>query len=76
LKAKSVLQWALLNELSADSNNKVIGIVRNAPATEKRVKEELSGRANITILAADLTDYDALKVQIQSRAQTKLCAHI
>lgn len=42
-----------------------MGIVRDKPTTDKRVAEELSGRSNITILEADLTKYDAVKVRIE-----------
>ncbi|KAF2119051.1 hypothetical protein BDV96DRAFT_568960 [Lophiotrema nucula] len=55
------LGWEFLTQLSSDPNNIVIGIVRNKPATDKRVAEELAGRRNITILAADLTNYNSLK---------------
>ncbi|KAF2264810.1 NAD(P)-binding protein [Lojkania enalia] len=55
------LGWEFLSQLSSDPRNKVIGIVRNKPATDKRVAEELKGRSNITILEADVTNYDALK---------------
>ncbi|KAF2272615.1 NAD(P)-binding protein [Westerdykella ornata] len=55
------LGWAFLEEISNDSSNTVIGIVRDKTATDKRVKDELNGRPNITILQADITDYAALK---------------
>ncbi|KAF2870607.1 hypothetical protein BDV95DRAFT_574221 [Massariosphaeria phaeospora] len=55
------LGWEFLNQLSSDSSNTVIGLVRNKPATEKRVAEELSGRTNITILHGDLVDYSSLE---------------
>lgn len=37
--------------------------MRNKPPTDKRVKEELSERSNITILEAELTSHDAIKVR-------------
>ena len=40
----------------------MVGIVRDKLGTEKRVAEELGGRSNITILQADITVYDQLKV--------------
>lgn len=55
-------QWEFLNQISSNPDNTVIGIVRNKPPTDQRVAEELSGRSNITILEADLTSYDAIKV--------------
>lgn len=55
-------QWEFLNQISSNPDNTVVGIVRNKPPTDKRVKEELKGRSNITILEADLTNYDAVKV--------------
>lgn len=50
----------------------VVGIVRDKPATDKRVLEELKERTNIHILAADVTNYDALKV---STALHRLVSH-
>ncbi|RWA05542.1 hypothetical protein EKO27_g9556 [Xylaria grammica] len=55
------LGWEFMKQLSDDAENTVIGIVRNKPLTDKRVAEELSSRPNITILEADLTNYDELK---------------
>ncbi|RJE22141.1 Short chain dehydrogenase [Aspergillus sclerotialis] len=49
--------------LSADSNNTVIGLVRDKPATEKKVKDELHARSNIYILQADITSYSALQAR-------------
>lgn len=40
----------------------MVGIVRDKARTEERVAEELRGRSNITILQADMTVYDQLKV--------------
>ncbi|KAF2425547.1 NAD(P)-binding protein [Tothia fuscella] len=55
------LGWEFMNTISSDPNNTVIGLVRDKTATEKKVSEELKGRSNITILEADLTNYNALK---------------
>jgi hypothetical protein len=49
-----------MNQISNDASNTVIGIVRNKSETEKKVAEELSGRSNITILEADLSNRDAI----------------
>jgi hypothetical protein len=45
--------------------NVVVGLVRDKPATDKKISEDpkLKGRTNIHILQADLTDYNALKVR-------------
>ncbi|KAG7149601.1 Short chain dehydrogenase virK like protein [Verticillium longisporum] len=56
--------WGFLQHLSADTNNTVIGTVRNKAATEKRVAEELDGRANIHILEVELTDYESIKASV------------
>lgn len=40
-----------------------MALVRDKEATKKRVAEELSGRSNIHVVEADLTDYDAVKVR-------------
>ena len=39
----------------------VVGLVRDKDATEKKVAAELSDRANIHMLHADLTKYASLK---------------
>lgn len=56
-------QWEFLRQISTDSNNIVIGLVRNKSATEKKVKTELPEHTNIHIVEADITDYAALKVR-------------
>lgn len=66
LESDCVFQWEFLSQLSNDPNNTVIGLVRNKPGTDKRVAKELPGRSNITILEADLTKYDAIKVILSS----------
>lgn len=57
-------QWEFLRQISSDSNNTVIGLVRNKSATEEKLKGELPDRTNIHIVEADITDYAALKVRI------------
>ena len=52
-----------MKQLSSDTNNTVIGIARNKRPTDKRVVEELGGRSNITILEAELTKSDDIKVR-------------
>lgn len=56
------IQFEFLRQLSSDSNNIVIGLVRNKAATDQAVAHELAGRSNIHILEADITDYEAIKV--------------
>ncbi|KAJ5570290.1 uncharacterized protein N7459_009720 [Penicillium hispanicum] len=53
--------WEFLRQLSSDSNNTVIAIVRNKASTEVKVATELSGRPNIHIVQGDLVDYAALQ---------------
>ncbi|KAH8697005.1 hypothetical protein BGW36DRAFT_377747 [Talaromyces proteolyticus] len=55
------LGWEFLRQLSSDSNNIVIGMVRNKHATDTRVSEELQARSNIHILQADISDYGAMQ---------------
>ena len=55
------LGWEFMNQLSSDPANTVVGIIRNKPPTAERVANELSDRKNITLLEADLTNYDATK---------------
>jgi NAD(P)-dependent dehydrogenase (short-subunit alcohol dehydrogenase family) len=51
----------MLKQLSADSNNLVIGLVRDKAGVEKKVAAEIGKRPNIHILHEDLDDYASLK---------------
>ncbi|KAI9146995.1 Short chain dehydrogenase virK [Paramyrothecium foliicola] len=62
-------KWEFLRQLSADTSNVVVGIVRNKAGTDKRVSEELNARSNITIVEADITDFDALKASVAATAE-------
>ncbi|KAF2969052.1 hypothetical protein GQX73_g4478 [Xylaria multiplex] len=55
------LGFEFLRQLSQDPTNLVIGIVRNKASTDNRIAVELTGRPNIHILQADITDYNALQ---------------
>ncbi|KAH8164043.1 hypothetical protein CIB48_g4201 [Xylaria polymorpha] len=55
------LGFEFLRQISSEPRNIVIGLVRDKSATEKRVKEELSGRTNIHILHGDLNSYESLQ---------------
>ncbi|KAK0371820.1 short-chain dehydrogenase [Colletotrichum limetticola] len=57
------LGFEFLRQLSADANNIVIGVVRNAEATKQKVDAELR-RKNIHVLQADLDDFDAIKTAV------------
>ncbi|KAH8679221.1 hypothetical protein BGZ61DRAFT_551684 [Ilyonectria robusta] len=58
------LGFEFISQLSSDPNNTVIGLVRNKPATLEKVDRELKQRANLHILQADITDYEALKASV------------
>ncbi|SPJ76033.1 related to protoporphyrinogen oxidase [Fusarium torulosum] len=60
------LGFAFLKELSKDSGNTVIGLVRDKSATDAKISEELGSLSNIYILEADITDYDALKNSVHA----------
>ncbi|RAH72476.1 NAD(P)-binding protein [Aspergillus aculeatinus CBS 121060] len=62
-------QWEFLRQISSDPKNTVIELVRDKPATEKRVMEELESPLNMHILQADITDYNSLQA---ASAQTAL----
>ena len=61
----TTIQFEFLNQISADSANTIIGLVRDRAATEKKINEELGSRSNVHIIQADITDYDALKVKVE-----------
>lgn len=58
------MQYELLRQISADTNNTVIALVRDKPATEARISDELSDRKNIFVIQGDMTDPQSLKVRI------------
>ncbi|KAH9991512.1 NAD(P)-binding protein [Xylariaceae sp. FL0662B] len=59
--------FEFLRQLSEDSANTVIGLVRNKAAVEKQVVAELN-RPNIHILHGDLADYESLKKAAEDTA--------
>lgn len=59
----TLTQFEFLRQLSADPANLVIGLVRNKPATEAKVAQDLK-RENIRIVEGDLADYDSIKVRL------------
>lgn len=50
-----------MKQLSENSKNLVLGLVRNKTATEKKVAEELQGRDNVRIIHGDLSSHASLK---------------
>lgn len=56
-------QFEFLTQLSSNPANTVFGLVRDKAATDKKVKAELGSRANVHIVEADVTNYNALKVR-------------
>jgi NAD(P)-dependent dehydrogenase (short-subunit alcohol dehydrogenase family) len=51
--------YGFLEVLSKDSSNKVIGLARTPRPVQKQV--DIDGLQNVTILPADLTDYESLR---------------
>ncbi|GAP92127.2 putative short chain dehydrogenase [Rosellinia necatrix] len=62
------LGFEFLRQLSSDERNTIIGLVRDSPATQKKVQEELGGRANIHILHGDLDNYESLQKAAEDAA--------
>jgi hypothetical protein len=56
-------QLEFVRQLSSDSNNIVIGLVRDKSTTERTIAEEVAGRSNFHILQADMADYEAIRVR-------------
>ncbi|KAI0555997.1 NAD(P)-binding protein [Xylaria curta] len=54
------LGFEFIRQLSEDSKNIVVGLVRDKASTDKKVAAEIN-RPNIHIVQADLSDYDSLK---------------
>ncbi|EAT82256.1 hypothetical protein SNOG_09921 [Parastagonospora nodorum SN15] len=53
--------FEFVKQFSEDSNNLIVGLVRDKATTEKKVAAELGDRSNVHILHADLTNYASLK---------------
>jgi NAD(P)-dependent dehydrogenase (short-subunit alcohol dehydrogenase family) len=54
-------QFEFVKQISEDSKNLVVGLVRDKAATEKKVAAELGERPNVHILHGDLTSHASLK---------------
>ncbi|KAI9680452.1 MAG: hypothetical protein M1822_007210 [Bathelium mastoideum] len=59
--ASKGIGFAFLDQISRDSKNLIVGLVRDKPGTEKKVAAELNSRSNIHILHGDLTNYASLR---------------
>ncbi|RYP59545.1 hypothetical protein DL769_008487 [Monosporascus sp. CRB-8-3] len=55
------LGFELLRQISSNTDNTVIALVGDKPATEEKVSEELGGRSNIHVLRGDLNNHDDLQ---------------
>ncbi|KAI0409254.1 hypothetical protein F4802DRAFT_615719 [Xylaria palmicola] len=55
------LGFEFLRQISSNEKNTVVGLVRDKPATDKKIKEELGFRANIHIIHGDLNNYESLQ---------------
>ncbi|KAJ9608848.1 hypothetical protein H2200_006619 [Cladophialophora chaetospira] len=51
--------YGFIQHLSQDPSNIVVGLVRDKPATDRKIQQD--GIKNVTILQADITDREALK---------------
>ncbi|KAF4972587.1 hypothetical protein FSARC_860 [Fusarium sarcochroum] len=63
------LGFEFITQLSADSNNTVIGFVRNKGATEEKVQKEIPGRSNLHIVKGDPGSYESLKEAVDQTAK-------
>ncbi|KAK5127942.1 hypothetical protein LTR85_005059 [Meristemomyces frigidus] len=61
------LGYAFVTHLASIPGNTVIGIARNKSATEERLAKD--GIKNVTILAADITDFKALQAAADETAK-------
>ncbi|GME23728.1 Short-chain dehydrogenase [Neofusicoccum parvum] len=56
--------WAFLRRLSEDTNNTVIGSVRNKSAAEKKTTDELGSRPNVHLVEMEMANYDSIKKSV------------
>ncbi|KAM0287330.1 hypothetical protein ACHAO9_007734 [Fusarium lateritium] len=62
------LGFEFVRQLSADSNNTIIGFVRNKKATEDKIQKELPGRTNIHTIQGEIQKYEDVKNLIDQTA--------
>ena len=55
----------MVQQISEDPQNLVIGLVRDVAATKKKVATGLADRSNVHILHADLENYASLKEAVK-----------
>ena len=65
-----ILQFALLQHLSVDPENTVIGLVRNKADTEAKVTKW--DQKNVHVVEGDLSDYKSLKVPITTMSSIRI----
>ncbi|KAF5023007.1 hypothetical protein F66182_4965 [Fusarium sp. NRRL 66182] len=58
------LGFEFLCQLSADTSNTVIGLVRNKQATDEKIKLEIPQRLNVHTVEADMGDYKSLEAVV------------
>ncbi|KAK2122568.1 hypothetical protein NOF04DRAFT_1253421 [Fusarium oxysporum II5] len=63
------LGFEFVRQLSADSNNTVIGFVRNKKATEEKIQRELSGRSNIHTIQGEIQNLESVKNLVKEVAK-------
>ncbi|KAF5624143.1 protoporphyrinogen oxidase [Fusarium sp. NRRL 25303] len=63
------LGFEFVRQLSADSNNTVIGFVRNKKATEEKIQRELSGRPNIHTIQGEIQNLESVKNLVKEVAK-------
>ncbi|OLN81852.1 putative oxidoreductase C663.08c [Colletotrichum chlorophyti] len=57
--------WEFLRQISNDSNNTIVGTVRNKAAVEKKIADELGNRPNLHIVEVELANYESIKDSVQ-----------
>ena len=62
-EADHIPQFEFLRQLSSDSADTVVGLVRNKEATEKKIAAELGQLKNVHVIQADLLNYNSLKAR-------------
>ncbi|CCT75917.1 related to protoporphyrinogen oxidase [Fusarium fujikuroi] len=63
------LGFEFVRQLSADSNNTVIGFVRNKKATEEKIQRELSARSNIHTIQGEIQNLESVKNLVKEVAK-------
>jgi len=67
--ANGSLGFEFIRQLSANPDNKVVGIVRNTANMQEKLAKELPGKENVFVVKGDLADYKSLAASAEEASK-------